>query len=57
MKAIHSIYGEKKSLAFLYKLTGETLKLAELIRQVIALTKEFRKWQQEHHIAVHKPEK
>ena len=55
MKAIHSIYGEKKSLAFLYKLTEETLKLAELIRQVIALAKEFRKWQQEHKVTVQKP--
>ena len=44
VKAIHSIYGEKKTLAFLYKLTAETLKLEQLIMRVVALTKEFRQW-------------
>ena len=44
VKAIHSIYGEKKTLAFLYKLTAETLKLEQLMKQVVALTKEFREW-------------
>ena len=44
VKAIHSIYGEKKTLAFLYKLTAETLKLEQLMKQVVALTKEFRQW-------------
>ena len=44
VKAVHSIYGEKKALAFLYKLTDETLKLERLIKQTIALTKEFRQW-------------
>ena len=41
VKAIHSIYGEKKALTFLYKLAGETQKLEQLIQQVIALAKEF----------------
>lgn len=31
-------------LAFLYKLTAETLKLEQLMKQVVALTKEFRQW-------------
>lgn len=44
VKAIHSIYGEKKTLAFLYKLTEETLKLEQLIKQVVALIQEFRQW-------------
>lgn len=56
VKAVHSIYGEKKTLAFLYKLTEETLKLEQLIKQVVALTKEFREWQKEHKVAVQKPE-
>ena len=56
MKAIHSIYGEKKTLAFLYKLTAETLKLKQLIKQVVALIKEFREWQKEYQVIVQKPE-
>lgn len=44
VKAVHSIYGEKKTLAFLYKLTAETLKLEQLMKQVVTLTKEFRQW-------------
>lgn len=34
-------YGEKKSLAFLYKLAEETRKLEEVCRQVIELTKRY----------------
>ena len=56
VKAIHSIYGEKKTLAFLYKLTAETLKLEQLIKQVVALIKEFREWQKEYQVIVQKPE-
>ena len=36
-------YGEKKSLAFLYKLAEETRKLEEVCRQVIELTKRYEK--------------
>jgi len=43
VKAIHTIYGEKKSLAFLYKLAGETRRLEEVCRQVIVLTKRYEK--------------
>ena len=39
----HTIYGEKKSLAFLYKLAEETRKLEELCKQIIELTKRFEK--------------
>ena len=43
VKIIHTIYGEKKSLAFLYKLAEETRKLEEICRQVIELTKRYEK--------------
>lgn len=43
MKIIHTIYGEKKSLAFLYKLTEETRKLEELCKQIITLTTKYEK--------------
>lgn len=43
VKVIHTIYGEKKSLAFLYKLVEETRKLEEVCRQVIELTKRYEK--------------
>lgn len=56
VKAIHSIYGEKKALAFLYKLAGETQKLEQLIQQVIALIGKFRAWQKEHNITKIRPE-
>ena len=39
VRTIHTIYGEKKSLAFLYKLAEETRKLEELCKQIIELTK------------------
>ena len=41
VKTIHTIYGEKKSLAFLYKLAEETRKLEEVCKQVIELTKRY----------------
>ena len=34
MKTIHTIYGEKKSLAFLYKLAEETRKLEDLCKLI-----------------------
>ena len=37
VKVIHTIYGEKKSLAFLYKLAEETRKLEELCKDVRVL--------------------
>ena len=43
VKTIHTIYGEKKSLAFLYKLAEETRKLEEICKQVIELTKRYEK--------------
>ena len=45
VKTIHTIYGEKKSFAFLYKLAEETRKLEELCKQIIELTKRFEKEQ------------
>lgn len=43
VKVIHTIYGEKKSLAFLYKLAEETQKLEELCKKIITLTLEYEK--------------
>ena len=43
VKVIHTIYGEKKSLAFLYKLAEETRRLEELCKQIIELTKRYEK--------------
>ena len=43
VKTIHTIYGEKKSLAFLYKLAEETRRLEEVCKQVIELTKRYEK--------------
>ena len=43
VKTIHTIYGEKKSLAFLYKLAEETRKLEDLCKQIITLTREYEK--------------
>ena len=43
VKVIHTIYGEKKSLAFLYKLAEETRKLEEVCKLVIELTKRYEK--------------
>ena len=43
VKTIHTIYGEKKSLAFLYKLAEETRKLEELCKQIIELTNRHEK--------------
>ena len=37
------IYGEKKSLAFLYKLAEETRRLEELCKQIIELTMRYKK--------------
>ncbi len=47
VKAIHSIYGEKKALAFLYRLTAETRKLEQLIIEVVRITRETQKWYKE----------
>lgn len=41
IKLLHSNFGEKKALAFLYKLEQATIELAGLNRQVIELTHEF----------------
>ena len=41
VKAIHSTYGEKKALAFLYKLERYTLELVELSKRISALAEEF----------------
>lgn len=43
MKTIHTIYGEEKSLAFLYKLAEETRKLEDLCKQIITLIREYEK--------------
>ena len=47
VKDIHSIYGEKKALAFLYKRTAETRKLEQLIIEVVRITREMQKWYRE----------
>ena len=47
VKAIHSTYGEKKALAFLYRLTAETRKLEQLIIEVVRITRESQKWYKE----------
>ena len=42
VKAIHTIYGEKKALAFLYRLTAETRKLEQLIIEVVRIKREMK---------------
>lgn len=42
VKSLNANFTEKKALAFLYKLEQETIELAQLNRQVIALTEEFK---------------
>lgn len=44
VKAIHNIFGERKALAFLHRLAGETQKLEQLVVEVVGLIKEFRRW-------------
>lgn len=45
VKALKSNFTEKKALAFLYKLEGETKELVALSRKIMELTKEFEeKW-------------
>lgn len=41
IKMLHSNFGEKKALAFLYKLEQATIELAGLNRKVIEITHEF----------------
>ncbi|MDR2913991.1 MAG: hypothetical protein LBV74_04015 [Tannerella sp.] len=41
IKLLHSNFGEKKALAFLYKLEQATIELAGLNKQIIELTHEF----------------
>jgi len=41
IKLLHSNFGEKKALAFLYKLEQATIELAGLNRKIIELTHEF----------------
>jgi len=43
VKSIHTIYGEKKALAFFHKLAEETRKLEDLCKQIITLTTEYEK--------------
>lgn len=41
IKMLHSNFGEKKALAFLYKLEKETIELVGLNKKIIELTHEF----------------
>lgn len=41
IKLLHSNFGEKKALAFLYKLEKETIELVRLNKKIIDLTQEF----------------
>lgn len=41
IKLLHTNFGEKKALAFLYKLEQATIELAGLNKQIIELTDEF----------------
>jgi hypothetical protein len=43
VKALHSNFSEKKTLAFLYKLERATLELVDLNQQIIELTQKFEK--------------
>lgn len=42
IKLLHSNFGEKKALAFLYKLEQATIELSELNKKIIELTVKFR---------------
>lgn len=47
VKALNTNFSEKKALAFLYKLEKATIELADLNRQIIELTREFKtRWLQ-----------
>ncbi|HIT89102.1 MAG TPA: hypothetical protein IAC41_01605 [Candidatus Merdenecus merdavium] len=49
VKSLNANFTEKKALAFLYKLEQQTIELAQLNRQIIALTSEFeQKYLQTH---------
>ena len=43
-KAIHTTFGDKKALAYLYRLTLETQRLEQLVKTVVELTKELLQW-------------
>ena len=44
VKAIHTTFGDKKALAYLYRLTLETQRLEQLVKAVVELTKELLQW-------------
>ena len=44
VKAIHTTFGDKKALAYLYRLTLETQRLEQLVKTVVELTKELLQW-------------
>lgn len=44
VKAIHMTFGDKKALAYLYRLTLETQRLEQLVKAVVELTKELLQW-------------
>lgn len=46
VKAVKTIYGDKKALGYLYKTAEATVRMNELIEEVIDLTREYRAWLQ-----------
>ena len=44
VKAMHMTFGDKKALAYLYRLTLETQRLEQLVKAVVELTKELLQW-------------
>ena len=41
---MHMTFGDKKALAYLYRLTLETQRLEQLVKAVVELTKELLQW-------------
>lgn len=46
VKAVKSIYGDRKALGYLYKTAEATVRMNELIEEVIHLTREYKAWLQ-----------
>ena len=44
VKAMHMTFGDKKALAYLYRLTLETQRLEQLVKAVVELTKLLLQW-------------
>lgn len=46
VKAVKSIYGDRKALGYLYKTAEATVRMNDLIEEVIDLTREYKAWLQ-----------